>query len=305
MDVTISSQNLRGLRVMQEDKFNLKPIWQACLEIYKEVAKICERHGLRYYATDGTALGAVRHKGYIPWDDDFDISMPRPDYEKFKEYANTELPKHLRFWNYKTVPDFIFLFGKVQDTRREVVEEMERQVGHLLSNGSYIDIFPIDGYPESKTEILWMKYSTIFPKCIVRFKCMRFREQQSLKGRFSWAVGALLSLCLPWVKPTGCLAYCERLVSKHPFDSSKFNGRTCSNVTVLRRAPLKREAWGTPMPSQFEDTQVMLPSDVDAHLRNEYYKWDYMQLPPEKDRHPTHGYPYHFKWWLGPGSAKE
>ena len=289
----------------REDKFNLMPIWSACLEIYKEVAKICDRHGLRYYATDGTALGAVRHKGYIPWDDDFDISMPRPDYEKFKKYAETELPNHLKFWDYKSEPNFIFLFGKVQDTRREVVEELERKVGHCLSNGSYIDIFPIDGYPESKISTLWMKYSTIFPKCIVRFRCMRFKEQPSFKGCIAWCVGALLSALFPWIKQTSCLEYCEKLILKNQFDSSRFNGRTCSNVTVLRRAPLKREAWGKPTPSQFEDTQIMLPCDVDAHLRNEYFRWDYMQLPPEKDRHPTHGYSYHCAWWLGPTGIKK
>jgi len=288
-----------------KDEFNLRPIWDSCLEIYREVAKICDKHGLRYYATDGTALGAVRHKGYIPWDDDFDMSMPRPDYEKFKVIAANELPEYLKFWDYKSEPKFIFLFGKVQDTRREKIEKIEKDVGHLLSNGSYIDIFPIDGYPTSKIEKLWTKYGTIPPKCIVRFRCMRLRDQESVKGRCAWIAGAILSCLFPWITPTQCLAYCEKRLRKNDFDNSEFTGRTCSDVTVFRRAPLARTAWGVPKKWQFENESVMLPSDPDAHLRNEYFRWDYMQLPPEKDRHPTHGYPYHCNWWLGPTYGKK
>ena len=65
--------------MITEDKFGLKPIWEAILEIYDEFCKICDRHGLRYYVTDGNALGAVRHKGFIPWDDDIDLAMSSED----------------------------------------------------------------------------------------------------------------------------------------------------------------------------------------------------------------------------------
>ena len=133
-----------------EDPFGLRPLWDASLGIYREIAKICERHGLRYYVTDGTALGAVRHKGFIPWDDDFDMSMPRPDYEKFKKIFMAELPPHLKFVDFHNTPEFGLLFGKVQDCRRDKIEALEKVVGFQLSNGLFIDIFPIDGYPRSR-----------------------------------------------------------------------------------------------------------------------------------------------------------
>ena len=77
--------------------YGLRPLWDALYEIYEEFAKICDKHGLRYYAFAGTLLGAIRHNGFIPWDDDLDVAMPRPDYEKFIQISKTELPRHLNF----------------------------------------------------------------------------------------------------------------------------------------------------------------------------------------------------------------
>ena len=113
-------------------KINLKPVWDAVLNVYREVAQICDKHGLRYYLTDGTALGAVRHKGFIPWDDDFDMSMPREDYQKFIEIARNELPEHLKFVNWENTPEFTLLFGKVQDTRADFVKSIEAECGYML-----------------------------------------------------------------------------------------------------------------------------------------------------------------------------
>ena len=285
--------------MVTEDEFGLRPIWVSCLEIYREIARICDKHKLRYYATDGTALGAVRHRGYIPWDDDFDISMPRPDYEKFKKMAAMELPSYLRFWDYHDEPNFIYLFGKVQDVRPEVVKRVEEQVGTTLSNGVFVDIFPIDGYPESKAEIALTRVSTGIAKCILRFRCMRFHDQ-TRNGKITWLLGCVFACLVPWATQRRCLDYCNERLKRHDFDKCAFNGRSCSDTNLFRRAPLKREAWGNPTLHEFYDTQIMLPKDVDAHLRNEYYKWDYMELPPESARHPTHGYTYHCSWWLGP-----
>lgn len=286
-----------------EDPFGLRPLWAASLEIYREIAKICDRHGLRYYVTDGTALGAVRHKGFIPWDDDFDISMPRPDYEKFKMLAQKELPPGLRVWDFRDEPKDIFLFGKVQCVEKDKVLALEKRLGRTLSNGLFVDVFPIDGYPPSRLERLEIRLATLVLLCIVRFRCTAL-SRQSAKGKVAWLLGLAFSILLPWLTQKRCLSFCEKCLFRHPYEKSEFTGRTCSSLNVLRRAPLKREAWGSGGDVEFDSTRVRVPDDADAHLRNEYFKWDYMQLPPESARHPTHTFPYHFPWWLGPAPSE-
>lgn len=285
--------------MISEDKFRLMPLWNACFGIYKEVARICDRHGLRYYVTDGTALGAARHNGYIPWDDDFDISMPRPDYEKFIALANKELPADLRFWNYEDEPSFIFLFGKVQCINEEYVLGLEKQLGYMLSNGVFIDIFPIDGYPESRIEIVLVTILTTIAKSAVRFRCMRFNDQ-SRKGRFTWIAGLAVSVLFPFVTQRMWLRICDWCLKMHPFGATKNTGRSCSRHNLFGREPQSLESWGVPVEHEFHDGVVKVPEDIDAHLRNEFFRWDYMQLPPEKDRHPSHEYLYRCPWWIGP-----
>lgn len=132
------------------------------LEILKAVRDICDRHGLRYYIAGGTLLGAVRHKGFIPWDDDVDIEMVRPDYEKFIQYAKEELPDNLALENYKLTPDKSRIpFLKV--TSQEVQLVMN-YASKPIYTGLFIDIFPIDGMPDKglrlklyKMRVLWLR----------------------------------------------------------------------------------------------------------------------------------------------------
>lgn len=287
---------------MTENKtVNLKPVWNAILEIYTEVARVCEKHGLRYYLTDGSAIGAVRHGGFIPWDDDFDMSMPREDYEKFIEYAKTELPSHLKFLNWKNCPEFNFLFGKVQDCRREKVEATEKECGYMLSNGLYVDVFPIDGYPTSKWEIFWVRKYTYLLRALWRAKFGVFKNQ-SWKGKVLCIIGRCLSLFVPWIRtPQQIMARCERLLLKHPFKDAQYTSRASVYLTGLNRPPLPAAWWGTATWHAFDSIKVPLPQDYDSYLR--FYYGDYMKLPPVEKQQPSHGYAYRCGWWLGPTHA--
>ena len=291
------------------DSFGLMPIWDASFDIYKEFVKICDKHSLRYYATDGTALGAVRHKSYIPWDDDFDVSMPRPDYEKFLRIAEAELPKHLKLITWKNTPEYHLLFGKIQNVQRDYVENIEKRVGHVLSNGVFIDVFPIEGYPTSafakiKINVLSFVYRQILWFRVDR-KCRAKVGNRGLLTRWAKTITGCIFACLfirlkNWQDVLG--AY-EDICREFSFDQCDYTGRTCSSLTVLRRQPLKKSAWGSAKEMEFHTGMIKVPEDYDAHLRNEYYKWDYMVLPPEEQRHPSHGYPYRCAWWLGPTTS--
>lgn len=280
-----------------EDKYGLRPIWDALVEVYKEVAKICNRHGLRYYVTDGTALGAVRHHGFIPWDDDFDMSMPREDYDRFIKIAKIELPSNLKFVNWENTPEFPLLFGKVQETRREYVENVEKESGRCLSNGIFVDIFPIDGYPESSLERIWTKAIVVFLSSIVRFRCTNFREQTG-KGKMVWISGLGVSCLMPWLGGQWCKRKCENLLRRHAFADSRICGRASLRLTLLNKAPLPTDVWGDGHHVLFNGIHVPVPRDFDSYLR--LYYGDYMKLPPLKERHLSHAEAIRYPWWLGP-----
>ena len=116
------------------------------LQILLRVDRVCREHGLRYYCWAGTMLGAVRHGGFIPWDDDMDICMPRPDYDRFMQHAREWLPSPLEATCIDITPDYPGGFGKIIDSSTTLIErEHSDYVG-----GIYIDVFPIDGAPRSR-----------------------------------------------------------------------------------------------------------------------------------------------------------
>lgn len=282
-----------------EQKYHLRPLWNSLLAIYNEFAKICDRNGLRYYGFAGTALGAVRHNGFIPWDDDLDVAMPRPDYEKFVGLAKKELPEHLKFVNWKNTPEFRQLFGKIQDSRREKVEEIEEGQGRMLSNGVYIDIFPIDGYPTSSLEKLWIIIRDAVLKPLERFHLDKY-SHQSAKGKVLWLVGMAISPVFFWLrKQPQFMSIYERTLLKHPFDASEQVGDIGYWTNVLCHKSLPKDVWGTPVPHAFDGQTIMLPAKVVAHLVNNFGK-DYMNMPPEAKRKPSHQYAWRCPWWLGP-----
>lgn len=283
--------------LVDDDKYGLKPVWDALLEIYDAFVSICEKNGLRYYLSDGTALGAVRHGGFIPWDDDFDVSMPREDYEKFIDIASDQLPKHLTFVNWRNTPEFPLLFGKIHDTRKERIEAIERKIGKPLSSGLFIDIFPIDGYPESRLERMLVYVVNIPLSCIVRFRCMSYR-QQTKKGKLVWLTGLVFNVLIPFVSGQHCKSICEKILRRHPFGSAKETGRASLRLTVLNRKPMPKSWWGAGTIRLFCGRECVLPESYDEWLG--FYYGDYMKLPPDDMRHPSHQYSWRCPWWLGP-----
>ena len=279
----------------QEDPFHLSPLWAATLDVYQEFAKLCDKYGLRYYITDGNCIGAVRHKGFIPWDDDFDVSMPRPDYDRLLEVVS-ELPSHLKFVNWRNTPEFKLLFGKIQDCRPNVVSEVERQVGHSLSNGIFIDVFPIEGYTKCRLMDVWLKQLYRATGFIEHFRQEKFWKL-SAKLKVKWLIGAVLSVWLPRVKThRQFMELYEKRIKKYAFGSGPVTGRASLCGAVTLKYPLA--AWGSPSKGDYNGLQVPLPADCDAYLKVEYP--DYMTLPPVEKRHPTHTYAERCPWWLGP-----
>ena len=124
----------------------LRKLQMAELEILKEFVRLCEAHGLQYYLVGGTLLGAVRHKGFIPWDDDIDVAMPRGDYDRFAQIAPKELDPRYFYQCPDTDPHYFLTYVKVRKNDTEIYEERFKNA--RFHKGIFIDIFPLDLCPK-------------------------------------------------------------------------------------------------------------------------------------------------------------
>jgi lipopolysaccharide cholinephosphotransferase len=126
--------------------YDIDILHEHILQILLTVDKVCREHNLTYYCWAGTMLGAIRHKGFIPWDDDMDICMPRPDYDRLMTHAHEWLPQPLEALSIETDASYPGGFGKIVDGSTTLIErEHSDYVG-----GIYIDVFPIDGMTKNK-----------------------------------------------------------------------------------------------------------------------------------------------------------
>ena len=232
------------------------------------VDKVCRDHGLYYYIYDGTILGAVRHGGFIPWDDDLDIAMPREDYEQFVAHAHEWLPEPYEFVCHELDSAYPLPFGKVQDASTTL---MERQ--HLpYLGGVYIDVFPLDGVPANA---LLRRLHLVRYDILKKAVYMAYRDPyRHGKGVSSW----LPLLCRRVIGQQRLQRATRRLLCKYPFATS-------SHVCVYDdgfHGVIDKAVVGQPTPVQFEHLEVMGVEHPHEYLTHMY--GDYMTLPPLEQR---------------------
>lgn len=131
--------------------YDIRPLQLRMLKVLLAFDKVCKQQGLRYCIMNGTMIGAIRHKGFIPWDDDMDVGMPRPDYEKFITNCAEWLPQPYEFVCGENDPRYPLPFGKLQDASTTLIER--KHLSYL--GGIYVDVFPLDGVPDNKLVRRW------------------------------------------------------------------------------------------------------------------------------------------------------
>lgn len=252
------------------------------LDMFRYFHKFCEEHGLRYYGIGGTFLGVIRHGGFIPWDDDLDVGMPRPDYEKLRTLAS-EFPKEYAL-EMPDSPDkkFVYAFGKLYDTRTTSVELVRI---HCV-RGIYIDVFPLDGIGDD-LETARKNYRPLVKK----MNFLATRTCVLRKGRKFYKNAAIVACRLIpsfLVSEKKLCQEIDRMAARFDFDTSKYVGNLISTYTYKEIMP--RELFGTPTLYKFEDTEMYGPEKADEYLTQIYGNWK--QPPPPEKRIGGHPYIY-------------
>lgn len=254
-------------------ELTLEELKQIQLNILDNVHEFCQRNNITYFLSYGTLLGAVRHKGYIPWDDDIDICMPRPDYMKFaKLYKDEKYSFHCP----EKDTDFVYIYGKVSDDST-VIDEETYHPSHL---GVNIDVFPIDGL-SNDINVAKRHYDYIARiNDFVNVKKIKFLKSRPLHRNILLAIYKTVICLVPFSflikKITG-------IMKKYDYTNSKYVGELCFGNS---RRVLKKELFNEVVLAEFEKRLYYVPAGYDKWLRIVF--GDYTQLPPEKDRVTHH-----------------
>lgn len=262
-------------------KLELDEIKEIELNLLTEFDKLCKVNHLYYTLCGGTLLGAVRHRGFIPWDDDIDVLMPRPDYERLLNHQSInmdELPDYVQLCSWKD-GTLSFPFIKLVDNRTEVdVDYFDSELG---ANKIWIDIFPIDGNPEDEQEL-----RKIYGKSIRLRKLLSIKLAKSGEGktRLKRLLKPMIIKVLSVISIESLCAKIDKLARSYDYGSSKYIGGILWGYGPQER--ISKEAFETPVKLEFEGKYFNAPSNYDEYLTGLYK--DYMQLPPE-DKRIVHG----------------
>lgn len=255
-------------------------------DVLREFHEICRKQGFTYYAVGGTAIGAVRHKGIIPWDDDIDVAMPRPDFDKFVAYCHQNDLGGYDLVDADNTRGYNLSFPKFCNSNTTLVERWDTP----CVIGLFIDIFPLDGAPEDIEET---------KRRVERYRKLRNRyEAISTHNTFSeyinlltqpkaWGRFAVKTLGFFFRKQMGryFLGKMDEISRSVTFGSTSkvinyggaYGIRELFDIDILE---------GSAINLPFEDIEISMMPNYDAYLRGVY--GDYMQLPPEDKRIPHH-----------------
>ncbi|MEG2053193.1 MAG: LicD family protein [Bacilli bacterium] len=270
------------------DEKTLKKLHSVELEILEVIANICDKNNIRYSTAFGTVLGAIRHQGFIPWDDDVDLIMPREDYDRFIEIVKKENNTKYKLLIPDENHDYISVVTKFEKVGTSFIPEIEKQM--KCNRGIAVDIFPLENVANNLDE----------------------RERQFKNAWFWGRIMFLRGVAIPAIPYKGLKKKLAEIICwlahyflvifhikqqficrKYRQATTRYNNISTREVTSFEDANLRDYVMSLDkiFPCKrvdFEDIKINVPNDYDYYLKKIY--GDYMQLPPVKER--KNHYPY-------------
>ncbi len=246
------------------------------LEILHAFTSFCEANKLRYFMFGGSLLGAIRHKGFIPWDDDIDVCMPRDDYNKLSNMAGTEMGPDYFIQTHKTDPEYLLPFIKIRDNKSVFLELSV--LNSNINHGIFLDIFPLNSVPESRLKRFFYNLK-IYRYNIPINKKFNLHEKESILKRFFKFLIAMPynHLSIPELTKKR-----EEFVIRHQYAKSKYLACGLFSFKLV----FNKTDFSSGIEWSFENMNVLVPVNWDNVLKTHY--GNYMELPPVEKRITNH-----------------
>lgn len=238
---------------------------EAEFDMLRVVLGICEQLNITYYLVCGTALGAVKYHGFIPWDDDVDIAIKRSDYEVFCEKAPSLLPEGLFLQTADSDPEFPQIYGKVRNTATTFIETSVSELN--INHGIYVDVFPLDGYPKAR----WRQIVLEFKKKILHLQlASAYKMDPSIKPTTK-AFILMERMCGFDRRIQKTVKRLNRALSQY---SPEVSDLWCNHGNWQGKLEYaSKEQYGSGAWAMFEGLKVRIPEKYDEYLSQKYGDW--------------------------------
>ena len=252
------------------------------LHVTREVIRVMDELNIPYYMQGGTMLGSIRHGGFIPWDDDVDLGIPRADYERMLKIIADKLPENLELRTYDDETDHHYYFARIVDKRYQI-----RRMGSIeerLEN-IWVDLFPLDGMPNGFISRQWHKMRLLVTRLKFHLSCFEKvnikRPGRPLVERIIIRF-AMITHVGSWWNTRKQLDKLDRLLKKYPPEKSEYLVNFTGQTSFKFNEMFKKEIYGQGKAYPFEDMTLIGPEQYDPYLKSLY--GDYMTPPKESDR---------------------
>lgn len=254
----------------------LKKIWAVEIDLYQKFAEVCDKYDIKYFAWAGTLLGAKRHNGFIPWDDDFDIGLLRDDYEKLIKIAPKEFKYPYFLQNMYSDKKYFCAYSRFRnsETTGAIVDTNTSD----YNNGIYIDIFVLDGMPEGENELKkWYKQREHVSFLINHYESS-FKYSHGIKKSLHYVIKVFVKMFFSY----------DRLCKKYNKVIKKYNNKS-NNVSLMTHSYdfihkyyCSKDALDKVISVPFEYTTIKIPENFEEPLKNMY--GNYLEFPPVSKR---------------------